>query len=288
MAMKARYSVIDGEIIAEKRDGVRKMYMPDPLGSTRALLDSSQTKTDTMNYWPYGEIRTRTGSTETPFLYAGLQGYFSDSTSLVYARARELSIRWARWTCKDPYFPLRRAFAYAGNNPVSFADPTGLDEYSECIRDALSKMLTFREACILCQQKVNRKKKEQALRMCAHLPSSRLGPRPPGIVPKPGGGHYDSPPPIVDWLIGVCSGFLPPGADVMIGAPGAAKDALCIKALSNLDTLWKKYCALDEGSPGRGDWPNTPPEYWDNYCAYLQYAINEWKSFCAPSEGERS
>ena len=30
--MKTRYTVLDGEIIAEKRSGVRKQYVPDPLG----------------------------------------------------------------------------------------------------------------------------------------------------------------------------------------------------------------------------------------------------------------
>ena len=51
MAMKARYTVIDGEIIAEKRNGVRRLYVPDPLGSTVALVDNTQVQTDTfMNY----------------------------------------------------------------------------------------------------------------------------------------------------------------------------------------------------------------------------------------------
>src|SRR5688572_23246446 len=44
MAMKARYTVLDGEIIAEKRDGVRRSYVPDALGSTVALIDSTKRK----------------------------------------------------------------------------------------------------------------------------------------------------------------------------------------------------------------------------------------------------
>lgn len=62
-----RYTTIDGEIVAEKRAGVRKTYMPDPLGLTVALLDNSQQQTDTLAYWPYGEERARTGTTPTPF-----------------------------------------------------------------------------------------------------------------------------------------------------------------------------------------------------------------------------
>ena len=48
-----RDTVVDGEVIAEKRSGVRRQYVPDPLGSTVALLGNTQTKTDTFNYWPY-------------------------------------------------------------------------------------------------------------------------------------------------------------------------------------------------------------------------------------------
>src|SRR5437588_9857996 len=71
-----RYTTINGEIIAEKRDGVRRLYVPDPLGSTVALLDSMQTQTDTFSYWPYGEERTRTGTTPTPFRFVGTAGYY--------------------------------------------------------------------------------------------------------------------------------------------------------------------------------------------------------------------
>jgi hypothetical protein len=71
MAMKARYTVINGEVIAEKRTGVRRLYVPNPLGSTVALLDNTQAKTDTFEYWPYGEERSRTGTTATPFRFLG-------------------------------------------------------------------------------------------------------------------------------------------------------------------------------------------------------------------------
>jgi hypothetical protein len=60
---------------------VRKLYVPDPLGSTVALLDNTQTQTDTFTYWPYGEERVRTGTTPTPFRFVGTAGYYRDSTS---------------------------------------------------------------------------------------------------------------------------------------------------------------------------------------------------------------
>jgi hypothetical protein len=53
MAMTVRYTVLDGETMSENRGGVIRDYLPDALGNTIALLDSSQTKTDTFSYYPY-------------------------------------------------------------------------------------------------------------------------------------------------------------------------------------------------------------------------------------------
>ena len=97
-----RYTTVNGEIIAEKRNGVRSLYVPDPLGSTVALLDNTQTKTDTFEYWPYGEVRTRTGTTATPFQFDRTLGYHQDSGSRTYARARTLNTTQGRWMTQDP------------------------------------------------------------------------------------------------------------------------------------------------------------------------------------------
>ena len=50
-----RYTNFNGRIVSENRNGVLRDYVADPLGSTVALLDGSQTRTDTFSYWPYGE-----------------------------------------------------------------------------------------------------------------------------------------------------------------------------------------------------------------------------------------
>src|SRR5947207_5655599 len=97
-----RYTTVQGEVIAEKRSGVRKIYVPNPLGSTVALLDNAQAQTDTFSYWPYGEERTRTGSTDTPFRFIGPEGYHQDSSRRTYVRARYLDILRARWVTADP------------------------------------------------------------------------------------------------------------------------------------------------------------------------------------------
>ena len=83
-----RYTVIEGEIVAEKRNGLRSLYVPDSLGTTRALLDNTQTQTDTFVAWPYGETVHLTGTSPTPFTFVEKQGYHTDSPSRIDVRNR--------------------------------------------------------------------------------------------------------------------------------------------------------------------------------------------------------
>src|SRR5438876_1454504 len=92
------YTVLDGEIISENRNGVERDYVPDPLGSTVALLDSTQAVTDTFSYWPYGEGRSRIGGTQTPLRFIGVGGYYRDTSGRTYVRARHLDKANGRWT----------------------------------------------------------------------------------------------------------------------------------------------------------------------------------------------
>jgi RHS repeat-associated protein len=121
-----RYTTLDGEIIAEKRSGVRRLYQPDPLGSTVGLVDGTQTQTDTFSYWPYGEERVRTGSTPAPFRSVGTAGYYLDSGSRSYVRARHLDRRVGRWITRDPLRRSRDVYGYARHRPVTISDPSGL------------------------------------------------------------------------------------------------------------------------------------------------------------------
>src|SRR2546423_15053394 len=128
MAMKVRYTVVNGEILSENRGGVVRDYVPDPLGSTVALLDNTQTQTDTFSYWPYGEERTRTGTTPTPFRFGGARGYYRDSSARTYVRARHLDSTRGRWFTADPLARRSRAwgvYPYASNAPTVRTDRTG-------------------------------------------------------------------------------------------------------------------------------------------------------------------
>lgn len=126
MAMSVVYTNFCGMIVSETRGGVERDYVPDTLGSTAALVDSSQTITDRWEYWPYGEVSQRTGVNQTPFTFVGMRGYFKDILAkLTYIRARHLRVDLARWLTVDPLWPNQPQFVYVGARPTSNTDPSG-------------------------------------------------------------------------------------------------------------------------------------------------------------------
>ncbi len=123
------YTIAHGEVLSEKRTGVIRDLVPDSLGSTVALLDGSQAKSDTFSYWPYGEEASRTGTTPTPFRFVGVLGYFRDSSSRSYVRARHLDTQRGRWSSQEPlrfFGDDLNFYRYVQSRPSDLVDPTGL------------------------------------------------------------------------------------------------------------------------------------------------------------------
>ncbi|MBS1722984.1 MAG: hypothetical protein JSS66_08540 [Armatimonadetes bacterium] len=124
--MTTTYTVIGGVIVHEVRAGVQRNYRPDTLGSTVALTDGN-TATDTWTYWPYGEVRTHSGSNQTSFTFVGTLGYCKVSGSdMTYVRARMYMASRARWATVDPLWPLLAMYSYSDNAPCQVIDPLGL------------------------------------------------------------------------------------------------------------------------------------------------------------------
>ncbi|HSI72186.1 MAG TPA: RHS repeat-associated core domain-containing protein [Fimbriimonas sp.] len=130
MAMSAVYTNFCGMIVSETRSGVERDYVPDTLGSTAALVDNTEAVTDRWEYWPYGEVSQRTGTSATPFTFVGMLGYFKDVLDkLFYVRARYLKPNLARWLTSDPLFGSTlqaSSYAYCGSAPTFYIDPLGL------------------------------------------------------------------------------------------------------------------------------------------------------------------
>ncbi len=125
MAMAVVYTTFAGQIVSENRGGVTREYISDPLGSTIALASSTEI-TDTWDYWPYGEVMSRTGTNPTPFTFVGTLGYFKDLLDkLFYVRARHYQPNYSRWLTVDLLWPVESAYAYSLNRPLDRIDPSG-------------------------------------------------------------------------------------------------------------------------------------------------------------------
>jgi RHS repeat-associated protein len=105
-----------------------RFYRYDALGSVRALSDGNSV-TDTYDYDAYGEIRTRTGTTENSFMFTGEQ--YDEETGNYYLRARYYNPSSGQFISRDSWEGDDRnpitlnKYAYANSNPVMYTDPSG-------------------------------------------------------------------------------------------------------------------------------------------------------------------
>ena len=122
-----RYIDGPGGTPIEQVDGAgnAKYYLQDHLGSARGLVDGSGTITDSYSYDPYGQRTAVTGSlADTPFGYAGQ--YTDAETGFQYLRARYYDPATGQFLTVDPLVDSTgHPYAYAGDNPANFIDPSG-------------------------------------------------------------------------------------------------------------------------------------------------------------------
>jgi len=125
--LSVSYLTVQGEVLSETRSGVESDYIPDPLGSTAALTNSSQAITDTFSWWPYGDLRSHSvGSNSTPFGYVGTLGYYADGTTgRTYVRTSTLIPSLTRWQRVDYLWPRQSAYTYVRSGPTSLVDSMG-------------------------------------------------------------------------------------------------------------------------------------------------------------------
>jgi len=119
------YATVGGRLVREVRNSVITRYVSDPLGSVIQTRNSSGTLTSSTEFWPFGEVRTSSGTNPSPWGFVGTLGYYADITSRLYVRARMYRPNLSRWMTVDPLWPGEAAFVYAYENPTLKVDPTG-------------------------------------------------------------------------------------------------------------------------------------------------------------------
>jgi RHS repeat-associated protein len=113
-------------LVEENRVGTLTTYVPDTLGSVIQTLDASGGQTSSAEYWPFGELRTSSGTNPSPWGFVGTLGYYADTLLRLYIRARCYLANAARWIIVDPLWPITKTYAYASSNPITKSDPSGL------------------------------------------------------------------------------------------------------------------------------------------------------------------
>ncbi len=112
--------------ISERRGSASRFYHGD-IKNFVEQTDSSGQIVSSQQYDAFGNPVSSTGTWQGPFAYGGRFGYQSDSdTSLSLLGHRYYDSTTGRFLSRDPIGDGRNWYSYCGNNPVSFADPTGL------------------------------------------------------------------------------------------------------------------------------------------------------------------
>ncbi|HEU4562718.1 MAG TPA: RHS repeat-associated core domain-containing protein, partial [Longimicrobium sp.] len=113
-------------ITAFQRAGGVYFPLTDHLGSTRAVVDSSNQPVAALDYLPFGGTMRASGSPGTDYLYTAQE--LDPRTGLYNFGARLYDPVLGRFYATDPVTGARSPYAYAANNPAGFLDPGGNEE----------------------------------------------------------------------------------------------------------------------------------------------------------------
>jgi RHS repeat-associated protein len=132
----ARAYLDDDGLLAQVEGDTAGYPLSDALGSVRAISDGAGTLAGSADYDAFGAVRRQDGAHSI----FGFTGELTDPAGLIYLRSRYLDPSIGRFLSQDPVQPGApgsqgyNPYAYVGNNPTTFIDPSGqvaLVEYSE-------------------------------------------------------------------------------------------------------------------------------------------------------------
>jgi RHS repeat-associated protein len=117
-----------GETYLIPGDSPARYFHYDITGSTIALSNEDNAVIGRISYTPYGEVTSRTGTTDTRFLFCGAYGVQTDVSGLIHMRARYYNPHLCRFINEDPigFEGGMNFYGYANANPLLFTDPLGL------------------------------------------------------------------------------------------------------------------------------------------------------------------
>lgn len=127
-------------------------FLADALGSVRQLADLSGAVILTKSYQPYGGVLSSSGSSSSAY---GFTGEWTDTTGLVYLRARYYAPGTGRFISKDTWGgdyarPLTmNGWNYTNGNPINYTDPSG----NVACKDILQSWQTLFRILHLCDPK---------------------------------------------------------------------------------------------------------------------------------------
>ena len=123
-------------LISIKYNGISYYYVRDLTGNIIGLVDDSGVIVVKYEYDAFGNVLYINDTSnndlgnENPFIFKGY--YYDFETSMYYCKTRYYIPEWCRWLNADDtrYIDIKSVkglniFAYCGNNPVKYYDPSG-------------------------------------------------------------------------------------------------------------------------------------------------------------------
>ena len=109
-------------------NGEALYFHSDGQGNVLALTSTNGAVTDQWFYSPYGQVLSRTGSTDMPFQWLGAHGVWNEGGGAFRMQYRFYHAGLLRFTSADPIGLAGggNLFVYANGNPLSFVDYIGL------------------------------------------------------------------------------------------------------------------------------------------------------------------
>ena len=110
--------------ISRTQGGTTSYYMKNAHGDIVRAVTESAAKTFSATYNAWGEVMDSDNGSGNPIGYAG--EFHDEESGMIYLRGRYYDPEIRRFITEDPAKDGWNWYAYCGNNPVMFVDPTGL------------------------------------------------------------------------------------------------------------------------------------------------------------------